>query len=516
MKKNMRWWVPIMIAAIVVVILSWMEATDHYMRGVLGVVLPVFGLFLVGLWYVFLTGAPWRKRGKRFLVMVAVVIFGVGVLSQTRWEGSTGGDARPRVVWKWTPRADERVEAIEAATATGAGLDAGEIEGLFLDYPRFMGSAGTGELEGIELETDWEAHPPEELWRIPLGVGWSGFVVSGRYAVTQEQRGGDELVTCYDLLSGELIWAHRDGARFVETMGGDGPRATPAIDEGKVYAQGATGVLNCLDLETGELVWSRDVLRESGTGNLFYGKTNSPLIVEDLVVVTGGDQGPTLMAYEKATGAPAWKVGKEEASYASPQLVGMDGDERLVIVSATSVTGHEVESGDEVWRYDWPSVQGMPRSSQAAFFGGDKFLLTASYNYNNYAIEAGLPDGEVKVLWEGRPMRTKFSNVCLKGGYGYGLNEGRLACVDLATGEQLWRGGKYGYGQNLLVGDVLLIQGERGFVALVSATPEGYEELARLEAMDGKTWNYPALAGSYLLVRNDEEGVCYRLPVRDQ
>ncbi|MEM8954642.1 MAG: PQQ-binding-like beta-propeller repeat protein [Verrucomicrobiota bacterium] len=512
-KKNMRWWVPLMIVAVVVVILSWMEATDHFMRGVVGVLLPVLGLFLVGLWYVFLTGASWRQRGKRFLMMVVVVLLGVGALSQTRWEGSTGGDARPRLVWKWTPRADERVEAIEAATAEGDGLDAGEIEGLFMDYPRYMGPDGTGVLAGIELETDWEAEPPEELWRIPMGVGWSGFVVSGRYAVTQEQRGEDELVTCYDLLTGDLIWAHRDGGRFVETMGGDGPRATPAIEGDRVYAQGATGILNCLNLKTGELVWSRDVLGESGVGNLYYGKTNSPLVVGDLVVVTGGDRGPTLLAYEKATGESAWKVGSEEASYASPQLVTIEGEEQVVIVSANSVTGHKVESGEEIWRYDWPSVQGMPRSSQAAFFDEDKFLLTASYNYDNYVIETEMPEGEVEMLWEGRPIRTKFSNVSLKDGYGYGLNEGRLACVDLETGEQLWRGGKYGFGQNILVGDILLIQGERGFVSLVSASPEGYEELARLDAMDGKTWNYPALAGSYLLVRNDQEAVCYRIPV---
>jgi outer membrane protein assembly factor BamB len=339
-------------------------------------------------------------------------------------------------------------------------------------------------------------------------------VVKGRYAVTQEERGKDELVTCYDLLTGDILWAHADEARFVETMGGDGPRATPTIDGERVYAQGATGILNCLELVTGKLIWSRDILAENGVENLFYGKTNSPLIVGEEVVVTGGESGPTVMSYRKENGEPVWTEGGSSASYASPQLVESGGRRQIVSVNADSVTGHDAETGGELWRFDWPVVQGLPRSSQAQFFGGSRYLLTASYGYDNYVIEVSDVLSGINTIWEGRPMRTKFSNVCLKGGYGYGLHEGRLACVDLATGEQVWKGGKYGYGQNLLVGEVLLIQAERGFVALAAATPEGFNELARVDALTAKTWNYPALAGSYLLVRNDVEAVCFRLPVK--
>ena len=111
-------------------------------------------------------------------------------------------------------------------------------------------------------------------------------------------------------------------------------------------------------------------------------------------------------------------------------------------------------------------------------------------------------------------MKTKFSNVCVLEGFAYGLDEGRLACVDVATGKRKWRGTNYGYGQNLLVGKHLLVQSERGYVALVEANPEEFVELGRVEVMSDKTWNNPTLAGEYLLVRNDREAVCFRVKLK--
>ena len=114
-----------------------------------------------------------------------------------------------------------------------------------------------------QISRDWTATPPKQLWRQPVGIGWSAFSVVGGRAYTQEQRGPDELVTCYELASGRLLWSHADHVRFVEWQGGDGPRATPTVHGGRVYAIGATGILDCLDAVTGSLVWSRDVLEEN-------------------------------------------------------------------------------------------------------------------------------------------------------------------------------------------------------------------------------------------------------------
>ena len=136
--------------------------------------------------------------------------------------------------------------------AGNSGADSWKPTGIYQDAPGFLGGDRTGTIKGIELETDWDSSPPEELWRIEMGLGWSGFAVKGRYAVTQEQRDELELVTCYDFESGKPIWAHRNTARFSEGMGGDGPRATPQIDGERVYALGATGILDCLELATGK------------------------------------------------------------------------------------------------------------------------------------------------------------------------------------------------------------------------------------------------------------------------
>ena len=191
-----------------------------------------------------------------------------------------------------------------------------------------------------------EPSPPKTIWRQPIGLGWSAFAVSGRHAVTQEQRREDELIVCYELQTGHALWAHTNHVRFSEMLGGDGPRATPTIHRGLVYAMGASGILDCLDEATGRLIWTRDVLRENHLSNLTWGKSCSPLLAHDLVVVTGGEQREkTLLAYEAATGKSVWQAGRDRASYCSPLLASVAGREQILMVNGHSVTGHDPRVG---------------------------------------------------------------------------------------------------------------------------------------------------------------------------
>ncbi|MFV1994981.1 MAG: PQQ-binding-like beta-propeller repeat protein, partial [Verrucomicrobiales bacterium] len=299
---------------------------------------------------------------------------------------------------------------------------------------------------------------------------------------------------------------------------------TPTIQGASVYAMGATGFLDCLDLTSGELRWSRDVLEGNKAGNAFYGKACSPLFVGaersevegGMVVVTGGGEGgPTVLAFRAIDGKSVWSAGEDGASYASPVLAPLAGRWQIVSVNANSVTGHAVTSGEILWSYRWPST--FPRASQPRVLPGDRVLLTASYGMGNAMLRIVAGGGEaglrVERLWESLAMKTKFSNVCLRQGYAYGLDEGRLACMDLKTGKRVWKGGKYGYGQNLLAGAFLVIQVESGEIALARADPLGFEGLARIPALGGKTWNTPALAGGILLLRNDREAVAFHLPL---
>lgn len=348
-----------------------------------------------------------------------------------------------------------------------------------------------------------------------MGLGWSGFAVSGSSAFTQEQRGECELTVCYDLATGAQTWTHTNLARFSEPMGGDGPRATPTIAGGRVYALGATGILDCLDAASGKLVWSHDILRENNLPNTYFGKCSSPLVASDLVIVTGGmTNGSSLLALHWQDGSPAWKAGEDQASFTSPALATLAGQEQIVSINAGSVGGYDPKNGATLWEYAWGNKQ-WPKCAQPILLASNRLFFSASFSAGCVLLEvAAGPDGKLaaREVWKNRNLKSEFSNMVARDGFVYGLDDGILVCLDLTSGERKWKDGHYGHGQILLVRDLLLLQAEQGAVVLVAADSTAFREVARLNALPSKTWNTPALAGSLLLVRNDQEAVCYKLP----
>ena len=472
---------------------------------------------LLGLWYVFLTGLRWRTRLVLVLVgagLLAGLYF--GVKGFTRIEGAIGGSGIPRLVWKWSPQPEGAVRPLllapEAATPNQPAATVALPEDAF---PQFLGPDRSGVLSGIPLARDWERSPPKTLWRQPIGLGWSAFAGSGRHAVTQEQRRDEELIVCYELLTGHALWAHTNLVRFSETLGGDGPRATPTIHQGRVYAMGASGKLDCLEEATGQLIWSRDVLGENHLSNLTWGKSCSPLLVNDLVVVTGGEQREkSLLAYAAATGQPVWQAGRDRASYCSPLLASLSGREQILMVNGHSVTGHDPHTGQILWEYAWPAE--YAKATQPLVIDTNRVFIAAGYGVGCVMLKidrSAAGEWSVVALWKNRNLKPKFTNLVRRGHHVYGLDEGVLTCVTLDQGNREWKEGRYGHGQILLVEDLLLIQSESGEVVLVEISPEEPRERTRFPALRGKTWNNPALLGDLLLVRNDQEAACYRLPV---
>jgi len=507
-----QWWRPVLVVAVFAVIFLSANASDHRYRVYvcIGTILAATGF--VGLWVSFRVFRLWGKR------LVSLAAFaGVGILVAVALRHSvtmvgSDGSGRPILDWRWTVR-DELTDLPDVAQPS-VTFDQNSHEGV--EFPQFLGPQRNGHVPGIRLSPDWESRPPELMWIREIGPGWSGFAIAAGRAVTQEQRGGKELVSCYSLDTGAPLWIHESEARFSHISAGDGPRSTPTIDGGRVYAIGAEGHLNCIDLLAGKLLWGRNILSDHSQKSTLWGMSCSALVHDGRVIVSGGaGPGPSLIAYSAVDGTFLWAASEGDGgSYASPVVSVIDGVEQIVTINAKSVSGHNPEDGATLWSFDWPGER--TKVGQPIVIDGSKVLLTASYSLGSFLLT--LTKGkagrfEVVEEWRSNWMRTKFSSAVVAGGFAYGLDQGRIACIDLTDGTRRWREAKYGYGQNLLVGNHLLIQGDRGEVILVEPNPDRHNELARFSALDGKTWTPPAIAGDLLLVRNASEAACYRLPL---
>jgi outer membrane protein assembly factor BamB len=375
----------------------------------------------------------------------------------------------------------------------------------------FRGPDRDGLVPHARIDTDWSQHPPVLLWRRPIGPGWSSFAVSGDFLYTQEQRGDDEIVACYRVSTGEPVWRHRDATRFWESNGGAGPRATPALGLGRVYALGATGLLNALDAGSGAVAWSRDVASDTGTQVPTWGFAGSPLIVGDDVVVAAAGR---LAAYGAATGERRWLGPARGGSYSSPHRATLGGTPQILLMTDAGAVSVSPADGSLLWEYPW---EGAAIVQPAVTPEGDVLLSTAEapggQGIRRLAIARGAGGWSVDVRWRSTGLKPYFNDMVVDDGHAYGFDGSILACIDLADGRRTWKGGRYGYGQMLLVGQgVLLVLSEEGELALVAARPDQFRELARFPAIDGKTWNHPVLVGDVLLVRNGEEMAAFRLP----
>jgi outer membrane protein assembly factor BamB len=309
------------------------------------------------------------------------------------------------------------------------------------------------------------------------------------------------------------VWTTRWNARFEEYMGGDGPRATPTWSDGRLYALGALGELRAMAAETGRTLWRTNILEDAGASNLQWGMAASPLVVDNTVVVLpGGRNGTSVVAYDRNTGARVWAAQDDQPAYSSPMLVTLAGVRQVVVFSASRVMGLTPERGELLWEYPW-KTQFDINASQPLAVGGNRLFLSSGYGTGAAVIEVARSDGRfsVREVWRNIRMKNQFSSSLLHGGFIYGLDESILACVDAATGDLKWKGGRYGYGQTVLASGHVIVLTEDGDLALVRATPERHEEIVRFPVLAGKTWNHPALSGGFLLVRNLAEMAAFDL-----
>lgn len=508
-----RWATPagiVLVAGSIITYAEFSERVESYIAAYTISITIALSLIALLVWFCTMSAFSRRTRKRGLGLSIGfIVIAAIAILSLTRREGVINGVGFPRLVWRWSPRPGDDLPQFKLVP-TNHRVDLATTRPE--DFPQFLGPGGHNAVSGLELSRDW-SKPPRLLWRQPIGIGWSSFAVVGSSAVTLEERGDDELVVCYDVTTGKPQWVHtHQKTRFHDVQGGDGPRSTPTIFKGRVYAMGATGILDCLDGASGNVIWSRNVL-DSPDHNQPFGKSCSPLIVGDTVVITGGIKGPSLAAYRQNDGLPAWESGTACPAFASPILATLGGVPQIVTINCDSVTAHDPADGHLLWRYDWPGT--MPKTLQPIAIDPNHLLISAGYGLGTTLLELQPENGAISVtpVWTSRHLKPKLSNNVVHGNFLYGLDDpGIMTCIDLATGKRMWRDGSYGFGQLLGVDDLILVECESGQVALVEASSDALHELGRFQALETRTWSGPALSGHFLLVRSDRQAACYKLP----
>ena len=383
----------------------------------------------------------------------------------------------------------------------------------------FRGPHRDGVYSEAAISTDWPGQGPPRLWKQPVGGGYASISFGEGRAYTIEQRRDKEAVTAYDPETGRELWAFTYSASFDEVLGGPGPRATPVYRAGLVYSLGANGDLYALAAATGKPKWSKNILTDNAATNKHWAMAGSPLVidgpVEDKVIVTpGGTNGHSIVAYNRETGAPVWHSLNDRAAYTSPILADLAGRKQIVWISAERAVGIAPEDGKLLWEYPFPAGMDMNCSQPIAV--DESHVLLSSSDAGGAAMleisKTGKNDAfSVREVWKTNRFKNKFNSSVIRDGYAYGFDEAILACIDLKTGELKWKGGRYGYGQLLLAGDHLVVTTEEGDVVLVKAAPDGFHEVARFPAVEGKTWNIPAIDHGLLLVRNSTEMTCFRI-----
>jgi len=522
--------IPVVAIAIVVALIAvlWALPPDNFERG-LRVMLTFIGsmllMLVLGVWFFLLAGVSTTARLIALGSVIAITAVAVGSVRRVEFSG----DMEPTFDLRWQPSREALLEERLAEQKAAPAIPAETVQNVERlanpkpeDSPQYRGIHRDGVVIGPRLARDWEQQPPKLLWRQPCGGGYAGFAVVGDLAITIEQRRDDEAVVAYDLPRGRELWAHSYSTLFSERLGGDGPRATPAIADGRVYSLGAAGELVCLDPTTGKLHWQVNILKENGAANIEWGMSGSPLVENGVVIVNPGTQSAvagerapdsgSVMALDATTGNRRWQGGSGKASYASPALVTLRGTPTILIFDAVGLTGYDQATGKELWQFPWTSDFDI-NAAQPVVIDDARVLISSAAGCTLLELSNDDSGWKVTPKWRNRWMKCSYSNPIAHGGHLYGLDEGILACINIETGERPWKKGRYGHGQILLSGDLILVLSEKGELALVEAVPTAFKEVARIQAIDGKTWNNPVLIGNRALVRNHLEMACYELPV---
>jgi outer membrane protein assembly factor BamB len=381
------------------------------------------------------------------------------------------------------------------------------------DWPQWRGPRQDGISRETGLLDKWPEKGPAALWRVPLGAGFSAVSVVGDKAFTLFGSEEGEFATALNVADGKPLWKTRlsDLLKLISDYG-DGPRATPAIDAGKVYVLSGKGALRCLDAADGHAIWGCDLLEKFGGKPPEYGFSASPVVMgEMLVVAAGGSKGKSLAAFNKTSGEVLWTALDDRIGYSTPIEVKIDGVGQIIVLTGEAVVSVAPKDGKEYWRKEW--ITTLDANVASPVISGNRLFMSSGYGTGCALFELSVKEGKpaAEKLWANKEMKNYLSTSVLVDGYLYGFNDTRLACLDFRTGKTKWKTSGFNRGSLLADDGKLIIYGAQGLLALAEVSPDAYKEIARFQVCDERTWTVPTLSGGRLFVRNEKELVCLKV-----
>ncbi len=389
------------------------------------------------------------------------------------------------------------------------------------DWPLYRGPNQDG-ISQEKIVVQWTGNSPNVVWRTPTNRGFSSFAISNGKVFTQVVRGSRQVCLALDAATGKELWVadifhgKLDGGGDM-AGGGDGPRSTPTVSDGKVYLLSPDLVVYCLDANTGKPIWKCDLIEEHHGKNIMWESAASVALDGDLVFVPCGGPGESMLGLNKDTGAVVWKTGNEQITHSTPIVTTILDQRQVIFFMHSGLVSLDPKDGRLLWKFPFP-YRGSAAISPVV--SGDIVYVSSQYGHGSAACRIAKQGSQFTAtqLWSHKgnePVCNQWSTPVCKDGYLYGMfgptqyKTGPMKCVDIATGDIKWTHPNFGQGNVILVGDRLVALAEDGNLVIVEATPDAYREIARTKAFNDKCWTTPAFADGKIYVRSISQGICY-------
>lgn len=394
------------------------------------------------------------------------------------------------------------------------------VQGAPAEWPQWGGPARNFHVK-LANPAAWLPAGPRQVWKRDLGFGHSSVLVDGDSLYTMYRKADEEVLIALEAATGKTLWEYSYPARFLNGMDmstGPGPHSTPLIAGDRIFSTGVTGKLNAIDKRSGKLIWTHHIIEEFGGTVMARGYSCSPLAYRNTVIVTAGGAGAALIAFNQSDGRLVWKRHEFANSHASPILARVGGQEQVIALLSKTIAGFAPDTGNLLWAHPHDTIG--DHTAVTPVWGDDDLLfISSAYDGGSRVIQLTQTIGRTTATerWTHKKMRSHHSNVIRIGDFVYGTNgdfgPAFLQCVDVRTGDILWRDRTFARANTLHLGDgKAILLDEDGILALVTLSPKGMEVHSKAEVLENKAWTPPSLKGRTLYLRDRKTVRALELP----